>query len=292
MKWRPGGMPSDETVHRIINTISMKPTLEELFELFWREYSALTPDAERIHSLLEGRGERFFNDHIAFRTFDLEPIGVESLGAVFLERGYRQTGEYRFEEKHLRARSYAHSDPHVPHVFISELITGEFSPELQEIVRGIVATVPTELAGTPELFTRRPSWPPISYETYERLLSESSYAGWLAAFGICANHFTVSVNSLKSFDSIQDLNSWLQGQGFVLNQSGGLVKGSPEVLLEQSSTMASMVDRVFAGGERHVIPSCYYEFARRYDDPETGKLYDGFIARSADKIFESTDRVG
>jgi len=269
----------------------MEPTLEELFELFWREYSALAPDAERIHSLLEGRGERFFNDHIAFRTFDLEPIGVESLGAVFLERGYRQTGEYRFEEKRLRARSYAHSDPHVPHVFISELVTGEFSPELQETVRELVSAVPRELAGSHELFTRRPSWPPVSFETYQRLLAESNYAGWLAAFGICANHFTVSVNSLKSFDSIQELNGWLLEQGFVLNESGGLVKGSPEVLLEQSSTMAGTVDRVFAGDERHVIPSCYYEFARRYVDPATGRLYDGFVARSADKIFESTDRV-
>ena len=36
------------------------------------------------------------------------------------------------------------------------------------------------------------------------------------------------------------------------------------------------------------IPSCYYEFALRY--PMTnGELYMGFIASSADKIFESTD---
>jgi hypothetical protein len=36
------------------------------------------------------------------------------------------------------------------------------------------------------------------------------------------------------------------------------------------------------------IPSCYYEFALRYPDTD-GKLYSGFIAKSADKIFESTD---
>ena len=36
------------------------------------------------------------------------------------------------------------------------------------------------------------------------------------------------------------------------------------------------------------IPSCYYEFARRYPDHD-GNLYSGFIAKSADKIFESTD---
>jgi hypothetical protein len=36
------------------------------------------------------------------------------------------------------------------------------------------------------------------------------------------------------------------------------------------------------------IPGCYYEFARRYTDKE-GNLFSGFIAKSADKIFESTN---
>ena len=36
------------------------------------------------------------------------------------------------------------------------------------------------------------------------------------------------------------------------------------------------------------IPGCYYEFARRYPD-EKGNIYSGFIAKSADKIFESTN---
>src|SRR5690349_9836206 len=101
----------------------MSLSLEQIFDFFWSDYSSLTPDALRIHSLLEERGERFFNDHVAFRTFDLDPVGLESLAATFLDLGYSQTGEYMFEEKKLRARSYAHPDPHVPHVFISELLT-------------------------------------------------------------------------------------------------------------------------------------------------------------------------
>ena len=38
-----------------------------------------------------------------------------------------------------------------------------------------------------------------------------------------------------------------------------------------------------------VIPCCYYEFARRYPLPN-GNLFQGFVAKSADKIFESTNR--
>jgi hypothetical protein len=37
------------------------------------------------------------------------------------------------------------------------------------------------------------------------------------------------------------------------------------------------------------VPACYYEFARRYPIAN-GELYQGFIAASADKIFESTNR--
>ena len=36
------------------------------------------------------------------------------------------------------------------------------------------------------------------------------------------------------------------------------------------------------------IPSCFYEFAKRYP-MENGELYTGFVAASADKIFESTN---
>lgn len=264
-------------------------SLEQLFDFFWHDYAALAPDAGRIHALLEERGERFFNDHVAFRTFNIDPIGLESLEQPFLALGYRPTGDYRFEQKRLRARSFSHPDPHVPHVFISELLVEEFSPELQEVARSLAAQVPAELKGTDRLFTTLPTWLPVAYSTYQRLLDESEYAGWLSAFGIRANHFTISINTLKSFESIEQFNAWLVEQGFVLNSSGGLVKGTPAELLEQSSTMANRISWEFAGGERHEVPSCYYEFARRYTDPETGSLYDGFIAKSADKIFESTN---
>jgi Domain of unknown function (DUF1338) len=265
------------------------PTIHELLDFFWKEYSAITLAAAEIHALLGERGERYINDHVAFRTFDIDPIGVESLAATFLRLGYSQSGEYHFEEKKLRARSYAPPEEDLPHVFISELLTGEFSPELQAIVRGLVAQVPAGRKNTSELLTELPTWEPVSYADYVRLRSESEYAGWLAAFGIRVNHFTVLINALKTFSSIQEFNAWLVEKGYRLNMSGGEVKGSPEELLEQSSIMANRIEWEFAGGERHVIPTCYHEFARRYVDPDTGKLYAGFIAKSADKIFESTN---
>ena len=107
------------------------------------------------------------------------------------------------------------------------------------------------------------------------------------AFGFCANHFTVDVNKLKNWHTIQEVNQFLEQHDVKLNSSGGLIKGTPQECLEQSSTLAGDIDVKFIEGV-YRIPSCYYEFAKRYPLPN-GNLYTGFIAASADKIFESTD---
>jgi hypothetical protein len=268
------------------------PAISELLEFFWNEYSAITPAAAEIHALLTARGERYVNDHIALRTFNIDPIGIESLAATFVGLGYTPSGEYHFEQKRLRAVSYAPPETGIPHVFISELLVEQFSAELQAAVHALAAQVSPDRKNTPALLTELPSWTPVSYGVYQRLMSESEYAAWVAAFGIRANHFTVLINALTTFGSIQEFNAWLVEHGYVLNTSGGAVKGSPAELLEQSSIMANRIAWEFAGGERHVIPTCYHEFARRYIDPATGALYAGFIAKSADKIFESTNVVG
>jgi hypothetical protein len=265
--------------------------IQRLLSRLWDDYVAITPQARRIHELLSARGERFRNDHIALRTFDLPPIGLEVLAAPFRELGWREVGEYRFEEKRLLARGFVHESGEWPRVFVSELLTGRCSPELRRLVAQLVAQVGPGLSGA-DLLARGAVWPPVSIEVYERLLEESEYAAWVAAFGIRANHFTVHANDLRSFGSLAELNDFLIANGFELNGSGSGIQGGPEVLLEQSSTLASRISWRFAGGRSREIRSCYYEFAKRYPDPATGQLYQGFVAASADRIFESTNARG
>ena len=127
-----------------------------------------------------------------------------------------------------------------------------------------------------------------SFKTYDALYKESEYAAWTYAYGFRANHFTVNVNQLKKFSDLPKLNNFIKSNGFQLNQSGGEIKGTPEEMLEQSSTMAKDVALEFEEGT-YKIPACYYEFAKRYPMAD-GNLYQGFIAKSADKIFESTNK--
>ncbi len=80
------------------------------------------------------------------------------------------------------------------------------------------------------------------------------------------NHFAILTNSLTTFPTLQHLNAFLTTHGFELNPSGGVVKGQPTELLEQSSTMAPYIEGVF-DSTTHPIMGCYYEFARRYPLP-------------------------
>ncbi|KAA8598343.1 zinc-binding hydrolase [Vibrio cyclitrophicus] len=262
----------------------MTPDL--LFKSLWDDYiHRLCPSAEKVHHLLK-EDEALINDHIALRTFNVAPLGIETLAKPFLELGYKACGDYLFESKKLVAKHYEHPDPNQPKVFISELKVEECSSDLQQIVAKLVEQVDvSKLQGHEFLFGGR-LWD-LSFADFQVLAKESEYASWLAAHGYGANHFTVSVNQLDAFDEVQAVNDYLSESGFTINASGGQVKGSPEVLLEQSSTMADKVPVSFFEGNE-MIPGGFYEFAKRYA-MANGELYTGFVAASADKIFESTN---
>ncbi|RJX72306.1 DUF1338 domain-containing protein [Vibrio sinensis] len=261
-------------------------TPEALFHSLWGDYiDRLCPSARNVHQLLQ-EDEALINDHIALRTFNIAPVNLATLAKPFIELGYREAGDYLFESKKLVAKHFEHPDPKQPKVFISELKVDECSETLQGIVKGLITQVAeTDFSDSRFLYQGRP-WQ-LSYEQYALLSKESEYAAWLAAHGYGANHFTVSVNQLNQFEQVQQVNDYLKLNGFDINQSGGEVKGSPEVLLEQSSTMADKVEVIFSEGTK-VIPGGFYEFAKRYAMTD-GELYPGFVAASADKIFESTD---
>ncbi len=261
--------------------------ITELLEKLWDDYTTLNPQAQAIGDLLRSRGEQVPNDHIAFRTFNDPRVGLDAMARVFLDSGYRQNGNYAFTEKKLLARHYEHADPALPKVFISELLLEAFSGEVASTVGSLLDQVPAEMPDAWDFPIAGRPWQ-ITYAQYESLRTHSEYAAWLSAFGFRANHFTIDVGALKTFDSLEDFNTFLEQNGFALNTAGGRIKGSPKDCLEQSSTLAPEVSVDFADGPR-AIPGCYYEFARRYTDTD-GKLFTGFIAKSADKIFQSTDR--
>ncbi|HKK23606.1 MAG TPA: DUF1338 domain-containing protein [Pseudohaliea sp.] len=261
----------------------MDPTT--LFDRLWDDYLRHAPSAGGIHALLGG-GAPIVNDHIALRTFATERLGVDALHPLFETLGYSIGDHYRFRAKKLRARYYRHRDPALPKIFISELLLDECSDTLRDTVLSLCEQVPAGAAGDPAFLAGGRPWD-LPWASYAALREESEYAAWLAAHGYRANHFTVSVNDLPGFASVAAVNRALKAAGYALNDAGGEIKGSPAVLLEQSSTIADRVPVSFSDGEQ-LIPGCFYEFAFRYPQAD-GSLYQGFVEASADRIFESTD---
>ena len=261
---------------------------EAIFGKLWDIYTSQNPSVKKVHQHFADLGEAVENDHIAFRTFDDPRINVDVLAKSFIAAGYEEKGDYQFEAKKLYAKHYEHkTDAKAPRVFISQLKTHEFSSFLQNTVKDVVDKIDENLLQSEELIFSGNTWGTPSYEVYEQLRQESEYAAWLYVYGFCANHFTVSINYLEKLNSVEQVNDFLKNKGFLINDSGGEIKGTPAELLEQSSIKSEVVAVDFDEGSFE-IPGCYYEFARRYPDKD-GKLYSGFIAKSADKIFESTD---
>lgn len=259
---------------------------EVFFQQLWADFIRIAPHAAEIRARFEEAGEHVENDHVAFRTFALPPINLEALEPEILSLGYELLDEYRFVEKRLRARAYVCEG--APRIFLSELLVDELSPWAAKMINELVAGIDQPDHG-PGIFMSGRLWSPPDFSMYERLAGESEYAAWLAALGLRPNHFTVSVNALRGFSGVEEVLSFVEAAGYRINAAGGRVKGSSATLLEQGSTLADQVPVEFAGGVKHTVPTCYYEFALRHRDAN-GRLYDGFVPASADRIFESTHR--
>lgn len=263
-------------------------TLDDVFGRLWADYTTQNPAAKKVYDLFTSKGELVQNDHIAFRTFDDKRINIDVLARIFIDHGYVEKGQYEFDEKHLFAKHFEHkTDKHSPRVFISQLKTDVFSEYLQNVVKSTVNNVPEKYLNSKELIFAGNVWGTPDYNTYIKLRNESEYAAWVYVYGFRANHFTVNINALKKYNSIEKVNQLLKDNKFILNSSGGEIKGTKEELLQQSSIIANHISTEFKDGV-YSIPGCYYEFAQRYVD-KNGELYSGFIAKSADKIFESTN---
>jgi hypothetical protein len=263
----------------------MTAQVTQLFDNIWQQYLTVTPSADEIHQLL-GNGSDVINDHVAYRTFNIDKVNLKKLANRLLTLGYTECGQYDFSAKKLTAKHFEHSNSTMPKVFISELRVEEFSSSVQNIIKKLVDQLPENISEQDNFLYSGRSWE-VSSQDYQTLLEESEYAAWLAAWGYRANHFTVSINHLDGFDCIVDVNNSLKEAGHNLNTTGGEIKGGEGVKLEQSSTLADKAIVKFTDKSME-IPSCFYEFAKRYPQAD-GELYTGFVAASADKIFESTN---
>lgn len=286
--------------------------LQQVLNGLMARYKERVPDVKAvIKAMIEedviANGDEIENDHIAFRTMGVPNLGIQSLEKIFLHYGYKKKEHYFFPDKKLDAYWYAPPAENFPRIFISELRVKDLSASAQELIEkytGEITADPVDALdlnnpGALDLFLHSSLWAMPILEDYLALAKESEYAAWVIYNRYYLNHFTVSVHNLKKgYNTIQDFNTFLERNGFVLNNAGGKYKQSPDGLLLQSATVAKMIDAEFAEGKVYRIAGSYVEFAERKVLPVFSNLdaseikrehrREGFEAKNADKIFEST----
>jgi len=303
----------------------LESSARAVFGELWHKYVAVVPDASRVEESLRTRGDRWREDHVAFRTLPGANTGMHILQSVFECFGYTREDDYFFGEKRLRA--FWMQPPNasrklcadvLPKIFISELVTDKFSAGFRQVVASATAQVVSSpvqriraiagkaaagdvvarkeledacvaFLGGDTLLTR----PRVS--EYETLRKESECAAWTLTFGFRVNHFTVSAYLMRSFRNIHQLNHHIEKElRTPMNNSGGLTNGTPDLKLEQSSTLAAEIQVLLRDGVKNV-PYAFVEFAFRHplpnksDDGLWDSYYQGFVTNNADKIFESTN---
>lgn len=269
-------------------------TVDTFFAKLWSQSCDLCPDVATIDKLLQEAGEQqIINDHVAFRTLAGPKTGLSALTPALTAMGYAVKGHYRFEEKKLNALHLEHETrgATAPKIFISELCIDELSPAAQKALSAVVEAIPQAQIGTTDLFSSGRHWP-IDWHTHQLLAEESEYAGWFYAFGYIANHFTVSINHLQKYQTIEALNDFLEASDIALNNSGGKIKGDERVYLKQSATLAfktQVTGELDGQEETRAIPGIFREMAQRFND-DTGNLFQGFVEGNANTIFESTNQ--
>ena len=288
------------------------PTIDVVLDGLMRRYMERVPDVQKVLDVMMAEGiiktpSDIENDHIAFRSLGIPPLGIASLEKVFLALGYTKKDYYYFPEKKLDAYWYAPPAERYPRIFLSQLRVQDLTPAAQDIIARYTKDIQSDPVDALDLsdgavldkFLHSSLWPLPTLADYETLSAESEYAAWVIYNRYYLNHFTISVHNLpEGYNTVAQFNDFLEAHGFTLNSAGGKIKQSPDGLLLQSATVAGKIEAAFAGGERRPIAGSYVEFAERKILPEFAGLpaaergrqhrREGFEARNADKIFEST----
>lgn len=301
--------------------ISNTEILEQLLDTLWQSYSQRVSYAQTYADLVQSKGGKLMNDHIAFRTFNTltgkQPHGIGGIWHILDAFDYKPAGNYTFTEKKLHAIHFQHEDERFPKIFVSQLEVPELPMWARDLINEAVKDTPYLLSETNVLellelnekkeldesvahnlvkelanYFRRP-WAAPQQESVELLNQISQYAAWTLLHGNSVNHFTAYINyqEVPEWPDLKTTCDALAEAGIPMKDS---IEGEKGSKLQQSSTKAvnEMVDIVKPNGALGKIPwtYAYYELAERGYVDENGKqvLFSGFLGEQATHLFEMT----
>lgn len=301
--------------------VTTKEILTRLLDALWQQYIQRVTYAKTYADLVQSKGGKVVNDHIAFRTFNTvtgkQPHGIGAIWHILDALQYKPVTNYNFTEKKLHAIHFEHPDKQFPKIFVSQLEVGELPKWAQDLINEQVKDTHyhlseiacldlLELHKNEELdesavknlireltyYFARP-WGIPKQESVEKLNEVSQYAAWTLLHGNSVNHFTAFINyqDVKEWPDLQTTCDALAAAGIPMKDR---IEGQKGSKLQQSSTQAvtELVDVIKADGSKGQIPwsYAYYELAERGFIEKDGEkvMFSGFLGEQATHLFEMT----
>lgn len=247
-------------------------------------------------------------DHIAIIDLGFGSSNRVELAGLFQELGFEIKGSGYLPEKNndFLWMSQKNSSELLPEDAAPQIVFGDFRIEkLSNNVRDIVEQYGSyqkkfDLDKLKTLMSKNLAqeavelifsyleckpWPLIPKEHYQLVEKENPLLAWVLMFGRTANHFGVDVQFSTKYNGLSEFN---EDAAKILNDGIGVIKGSKEIGIEQSSSLGKIVHLdavdIFVRGP-------FLEFVWRHpikDRPLLwGDYYRGFIPDNANKIIES-----
>lgn len=293
--------------------------LDGMLNSMWKSYLSRVSHAAKYAELMEQKGGRAMNDHIAFRSVNTftgsQPAGGQALIRLFEPLGYTVKGEYVFPDKHLTAKHLQHAtNPNAPKIFVSQLevekLPKRYASMVKETVMDAVDPLSNDAKSLLKLLEQKENvslnviertylinqllkcfvrpWSAPLRDTVVQLDTVSQYASWLMLHGNSVNHFTAYINqqNVPDLPTIEATIEYCKQNGIPM-KDGDIVGPS---FLRQTASRAVMEDCVVRendGGFGTLNWSyAYYEFAQRGE--LNGELYEGFLEDNTPDLFNVT----
>jgi hypothetical protein len=295
-----------------------------LTQRLWQTYCNNTPHMQTIIDGLAKIGiHQYTLDHFAVIDLAGPHTGIPILSELFTSIGYIKGGNDYLPDKQNDFLWMYEDDSinNLASTVLPQVVTADFRlnamppaisliiekyahlasqttiPKLkalhQQILAGEAHAQALFISTLCDYFTGR-DWPLPTVDEFHTVQRFNELLAWVLIFGRRPNHFTISVHLLDQFETLEKFNHFVEHDlSLQLNTEGGVIKGSAELGLQQSSTVGVTQTVKVADGEIS-LPTGFAEFIFRFPNKAcvtTPRLWQeyftGFIAQNANHVIES-----
>ncbi len=291
-----------------------------LAQRLWRCYAAQNSRASAVESLLASLGQEVVYDHLAFVEIPGQNSGITPLRELFETLGYEARSAGYLAEKYNdfiwlseKNASSRRIEQVGPQIVLADFRSTEMSGRVAQIVEKYAHRVPVlPVARVEDLvknveaggdsggeledvlyhtLTQR-SWELPTVQEYQLVAQENELLARTLLFGRGSHHFALAVHRMRNFGSLDEFNQYLQSNGIAIYAQDGKIKGDVNTKLEQSSSVAPLIEVACQNGILRVAEP-FVEYVWRHPLRQSvekwNDLYQDFLQEQADKVVQTTD---